>query len=163
MTKRKSYIIMAIVVVLGIVIDLVTKILFANALAGKDGIVVIPNFFEFVYVENTGAAYGMLGGNIVLLIIITLVFIVGFVVYDYFNHANSWWYVLGMSLILSGAVGNFLDRIFLGYVRDFISIRLFSFVFNIADLLITVGVICFVIYLIISIVRENREKKGNNK
>lgn len=163
MTKRKSYIIMAIVVVVGIVIDLVTKILFANALAGEDGIVVIPNFFEFVYVENTGAAYGMLGGNIVLLIIITLVFIVGFVVYDYFNHANNWWYVLGMSLILSGAVGNFLDRIFLGYVRDFISIRLFSFVFNIADLLITVGVICFVIYLIISIVRENREKKGNNK
>ena len=163
MSKKKSYIIMVSILLLGIVVDLVTKIIFANALSGKDGAtVVIPNFFELVYVENTGAAYGMFGGSTVLLIIITIAFIIGFCVYDYFNHSINWWYMLGLSLIVSGAIGNFIDRIFLGYVRDFLSIKLFSFVFNIADLLITVGVGCFIVYMIICIIKETKDKKGKD-
>lgn len=154
---------MVSILLLGIVVDLVTKIIFANALSGKDGAtVVIPNFFELVYVENTGAAYGMFGGSTVLLIIITIAFIIGFCVYDYFNHSTNWWYMLGLSLIVSGAIGNFIDRIFLGYVRDFLSIKLFSFVFNIADLLITVGVGCFIVYMIICIIKETKDKKGKD-
>ena len=163
MSKKKSYIIMCIVLILGIIIDLVTKIIFANILSGREGAtVIIPNFFELVYVENTGAAYGMLGGSTALLIIITIAFIVGFCVYDYFNHSTNWWYMLGLSLIISGAIGNFIDRIFLGYVRDFLSIKLFSFVFNFADLLITVGVGCFIVYMIISIIKESKDKKGKD-
>lgn len=161
MKKRNSYIILASIIVLGIIIDIVTKIIFANVLAGGD-IVIIPGLLRFTYVENTGAAFGMMGDKTWFLIIISIVFIVAFVVFDIFNHSTSSWYVWGMGLIISGAIGNFLDRIFLGYVRDFISIKFFSFVFNIADMLITFGIIFFGIYLIVSTVKEAKEKKGNN-
>jgi len=159
--KKTSYIIIAIIIVVGLVLDLVTKWLFAKYFAtGNDDIIVISNFFKFTFVKNTGAAYGILGDNTLLLTIVSVVFVIAFAIYDYFNHSNNIWYVLGISFIVSGAIGNLIDRLFLGYVRDFISIRLFSFVFNIADLLITVGVICFIIFLIISMIKERKEKSN---
>ena len=63
--------------------------------------------------------------------------------------------------LISGAIGNLVDRIFLGYVRDFVSIKLFSFVFNLADLFITAGVICFLIYMIVAMIKEKRNNKKN--
>ena len=162
MKKRTSYFIISIIIIAGLVLDLVTKSIFAKYFASAvDDIIVIPNFLKFTFVKNTGAAYGMFGDSTVMLTIVSLVFIIAFAIYDYFNHSNNIWYVLGLSMIVSGAIGNLVDRLFLGFVRDFISCSLFSFVFNIADLLITVGVICFIIYLIISIVKEQKEKKNN--
>ncbi len=147
--KKKSYLILGIVVVLGIAIDLITKILFAKYFegGGKD-IVLIPNFFSFTFVKNTGAAFGMFGDSTVALTIVSVVFVGLFVAYDVFYHSDNIWYVLGISMLISGAIGNFIDRIFLGYVRDFINIEIFPFVFNFADALITFGVICFAVYLI---------------
>lgn len=159
MKKKTSYIILISIIVLGIAIDLVTKIIFANVLSSGD-IVLIPNFLTFTYVENTGAAFGMLGDSTWLLILISIVFIVAFVIFDFYNHANNHLYIWGVGLIMAGAIGNFIDRIFLGYVRDFISIRIFSFVFNMADMFITFGIIIFAIYLIISMINEAKEKKG---
>lgn len=159
MKKSTSYIIISAIIVLGIILDLVSKSLFAKYFSSHiEAIVVIPNFFEFVFVKNTGAAYGMFGGNTVILSIVSILFIVAFVVFDIYNHSNNWWYILGIGFIISGAIGNLVDRLFLGYVRDFISLRLFSFVFNLADLFITVGVICFAIYLIISTAKDKKEK-----
>lgn len=160
MSKKKSYIIFAVVIVLGIVIDLVSKVLFANYFeAGGKDITVIPNFFYFTYVKNTGAAFGIFGESTVALTIVSVIFVALFVLYDIFYHSNNMWYVLGWSMLVSGAIGNFIDRIFLGYVRDFVSIELFSFVFNIADVLITFGVICFGVYLLFYGFREDKEKK----
>lgn len=159
MKKSTSYIIISAIVVLGIILDLVSKSLFAKYFSSHiEAIVVIPNFFEFVFVKNTGAAYGMFGGNTIILSIVSILFIVAFVIFDIYNHSNNWWYILGIGFIISGAIGNLVDRLFLGYVRDFISLRLFSFVFNLADLFITVGVICFAIYLIISTAKDKKEK-----
>ena len=161
MKKSTSYIVISIIIIVGLVLDLVTKSLFAEYFGkGVDDIVVIPNFFVFTFVKNTGAAYGMFGDSTFGLAIVSILFVVAFAIYDYFNHSNNIWYVLGISMIVSGAIGNLIDRLFLGYVRDFISIRLFSFVFNIADMLITFGVIFFVIYLIISIIKEKKEKSN---
>ncbi len=162
MSKKKSYIIFAIVIVLGIVVDLVSKVLFANYFeAGGKDITVIPNFFYFTYVKNTGAAFGIFGDSTMALTIVSIIFVALFVLYDIFYHSNNMWYVLGWSMLVSGAIGNFVDRIFLGYVRDFVSIELFSFVFNIADVLITFGVICFGVYLLFYGFRDDKEKKKN--
>ncbi|MBQ7351643.1 MAG: signal peptidase II [Clostridia bacterium] len=163
MSKRKSYIILAIIVVVGFVIDLITKLIFARALSNGEVLVIIPKLLEFRYVENTGAAYGMLSGKTWLLIVITLIFIIGFGIYDFFNHANNWWYLFGMGMILSGAVGNFVDRIFLGFVRDFIDLKIFNFVFNIADALITFGIICLGIFFILEMIKEAKMKKESNE
>ena len=156
MNKKISYII-----IVGLVLDLVTKWLFAEYFAnGASDIIVIANFFKFTFVKNTGAAYGMFGDSTLTLTIISVLFVVGFMIYDYFNHSNDIFYVLGISFIISGAIGNMVDRIFLGYVRDFVNISLFNFVFNIADVLITFGVIFFIIYLLMTIIKEKRDLKN---
>lgn len=162
MKKRTSYIIIGIIIVVGLLADLLSKHFFAKYFeSGADNIVVISNFFEFTYLKNTGAAYGMFGDSTLALTFVSIGFIIAFIVYDIFNHSDNVFYTLGLALIISGAIGNLIDRLFLGYVRDFIAIRLFSFVFNLADLFITFGVIFFVIYLIISMVNEYKRKKSN--
>ena len=161
MKKRTSYIIIFSIIVVGIVLDLVSKHFFALRFeANSQKIVVIPNLFEFVFVKNTGAAYGIFGESTVMLSVVSILFIIGFVLSDIFNHKNDCLYIFGIGLILSGAIGNLVDRLFLGYVRDFISIKLFSFVFNLADLFITAGVICFLVYLLISLIKEKKEKSN---
>lgn len=161
MKKRTSYIIILSIIVVGIVLDLVSKHFFALRFeTNSQKIVVIPNLFEFVFVKNTGAAYGIFGDSTVMLSVVSILFIIGFVLFDIFNHKNDWLYIFGIGLILSGAIGNLVDRLFLGYVRDFISIKLFSFVFNLADLFITAGVICFLVYLLISLIKEKKEKSN---
>lgn len=161
MKKRTSYIIIFSIIVVGIVLDLVSKHFFALRFeTNSQKIVVIPNLFEFVFVKNTGAAYGIFGESTVMLSVVSILFIIGFVLFDIFNHKNDWLYIFGIGLILSGAIGNLVDRLFLGYVRDFISIKLFSFVFNLADLFITAGVICFLVYLLISLIKEKKEKSN---
>lgn len=161
MKKRTSYIVIASIIVLGVILDLMSKRFFAQYFEGGNAdIVVIPNFFIFTFVKNTGAAYGIFGDSTLVITILSILFIIAIIVYDIFNHSSSVWYMLGVGFIISGAIGNVVDRIFLGYVRDFISIRLFSFVFNIADLFITIGVISFLIYLVISIAKEKKEKSN---
>lgn len=161
MKKRTSYIVIASIIVVGVILDLVSKHFFAQYFeSGNADIVVIPNFFIFTFVKNTGAAYGIFGNSTLAITILSILFIIAIIVYDIFNHSSSVWYMLGVGFIISGAIGNVVDRIFLGYVRDFISIRLFSFVFNIADLFITIGVISFLIYLVISIAKEKKEKSN---
>lgn len=147
--KKKSYIFFASIVVLGVVIDLLTKILFEKYfVGGGKEIVVIPNFFSFTYVKNTGAAFGIFGESTWALSIASVFFVGVFVTYDIFYHSNNLWYVFGISMLISGAIGNLVDRVFLGYVRDFINIEIFPFVFNFADALITFGVICFGVFLV---------------
>jgi len=162
MKKGKSYIYFSIIIVVAIVLDLVTKIIFQNHFAnGAEDIVVIPNFFNFTYVQNYGAAYGMFSNSTIALTIVSIVLIIVFVIYDIFCHSNNWFYLFGIGFILGGAVGNLIDRLFLGFVRDFIQIRLFSFVFNLADLFITLGVIFFAIHMIISAIKEAKEGKND--
>ena len=164
MSKKKSYIIFSIIVVLGIVIDLVSKVLFANYFStGSGDITVIPNFFYFTFVKNTGAAFGMFGESTLALTIVSVIFVVLFIVYDIFYHSNNLWYISGLSMLISGAIGNFIDRVALGYVRDFVSIELFSFVFNFADVLITFGVICFGIYILFFGFKEDKKVEKVDK
>lgn len=158
MKKSVSYIILISIIALSLAIDLITKVIFANTLAMGD-IILIPNLLTLTYVENTGAAFGMLGNKTWLLIVVSIIFIIAFVLFDIFNHSSSGWYLAGVGMILGGAIGNFVDRIFLGYVRDFVSIRFFGFVFNMADMFITFGIICFAIHLIIGMIKDARDKK----
>ena len=90
MKKRTSYIIISVVIVLGVAIDLLSKYFFASYFETHlEDIVVIPNFFVFTFMKNTGAAYGMFGNNTTMLTITSVLFIIAFVVYDIFNHKND--------------------------------------------------------------------------
>ena len=153
MKKKTSYILILLVIVVCIVLDLITKVIFQNYFADdKESIVVIKDFFEFTYIKNTGAAFGWFGNSTVGLTIVSVVFVVMFFVYDYFSHSNSVWYVLGLGFIIGGAIGNLIDRVWLGKVRDFIFVLyntgIFPAIFNVADIALVVGVIMICVYLL---------------
>ena len=111
-------------------------------------VIIIKGFFWFSSTHNTGAAYGIFSGQTVMLIVVSCVMILILLVYNFFKTKKTILYSVSLGLILGGAIGNLIDRIFLGYVRDFIKFSFFNFNFNIADACLTIGVILFIVYLI---------------
>lgn len=102
----------------------------------------IDGVFHLTYVENKGAAFGMFQNSTVLLAVITAAE-VAFIVYFFLKKTNSrmWILRLAMVFVISGAVGNFIDRVLRGFVVDMFDFRLINFyVFNFADVCICAGV-----------------------
>ncbi len=122
--------------------------LFFKIITDGFDITIIEGFLWFSSIHNNGAAYGILGGQTVLLIVVSIIMIALILLYNYFHKNKSIYYSISLGLILGGAFGNLIDRIFLGYVRDFIKFSFFNFTFNLADAFLTVGVVLFLIYLI---------------
>ena len=149
-TRRRIAIVLAISSVF-IFIDQLLKILVRKY---NPDIVVIKNFLELIFVKNTGAGFGILQGQLVLLIflnIVAFIFIIWLLIYT----KKSFLADISLALILGGAIGNLLDRVIFGFVTDFIS---FSFwpAFNIADSAVTVGVFMMVYCLLF----DRYEKKN---
>lgn len=133
-----------------IVFDQIIKYLIVKNFSIGEEKILIDNFLKFIYIRNTGAAFGILSGNIVFLIGISLLLIF-YIVKEMKKNIDNNLSLLSFSLILGGAVGNLIDRIFRGYVVDFISFTLFKrkmSIFNIADMYITIGVI-LLIYIVL--------------
>ncbi|MFN7181783.1 MAG: signal peptidase II [Planctomycetota bacterium] len=112
-------------------------------------IMLIPKIVNFEYVTNTGGFWGVLRGhNKIITIINIIVFPLLFVIFKKFIFI-SWWQRLGLGLIIGGALGNILDRIFLGYVRDFVHLIFIPWpVFNGADIFISLGAIIMLLSLL---------------
>ena len=115
----KSFLLKIFLIIGLIGVDLIAKELFSKFLSDDKKVNIITNIFSLQYTENTGAAYGIFSNNTIMLIIVSCLFLVGLIVYDLLNSSNNIWYNLGISFIIGGAIGNLIDRIFLGYVRDF--------------------------------------------
>lgn len=116
---------------------------------------VIRGFFRITYTCNDGAAFSILKGKRVFFIIMTIV-VVFFIVYYLLKNKVYWVEKYSLLLIISGAVGNLIDRVMYGYVIDFLDFIIFGYdfpVFNIADSFITIGAVG----LIISILFLNKE------
>ena len=124
-----------------IVLDQVTKVLVINK-----NIEIIPNFFNITYTQNTGAAFGIGSINIILIISILVVIGLIIVLIKEKKHITNY---IPFVLILSGSIGNLIDRIFRGYVIDFLDFNIFNFPnFNIADICIVVGIFILLYELI---------------
>lgn len=149
-----------------ILVDLLTKSFFQSYFVDGDRnpIVVIDKVLSFVYVRNTGAAFGMFEDNAILLAIFSIVFLVVFLIFDFVCGSKNIWYLLGFGFVLGGAIGNMVDRIAFGFVRDFIYLDFMGWfpVFNIADIFLTVGMICFVIYIVFFMFKEDKKKDENS-
>lgn len=136
--------IMIILIVVFLVIDIVSKLVISNLMDVYDSIVVIKNFFNITYVHNTGAAWSLFAGRTWLLVIVSLIIISFIIFYIYKNKPKNKFEKIGYSLVLGGAIGNFIDRIVYGYVIDFLDFNIFGYdypIFNLADTFIVVGVI----------------------
>ncbi len=142
--KNKVY----IVALIGIVFDQITKIIIKSNLRLYENITIIPKFFSLRYVENTGAAFSILESGTYLLIIIS--FLVLFYLIYYLNKEKNNLdniTILTLGMIMSGIVGNLIDRVLYNKVVDFLSFNIFGYhfpVFNVADSLIVIGVIILI-------------------
>jgi len=152
-------------VFVGIVaIDLLTKSFIADRLDGNI-VAVIPSIFNFMYVKNFGAAWNIFSGDRTFLIIISLAFVALLAIFYIVENKRGVLFQIGIGLLLGGAVGNLIDRIFLGYVRDFIQFDFWKTfpVFNIADSAITIGIALLAAHMIVSLFKgEKNGKKAWN-
>ncbi len=139
-----GYIILSVVV---FVLDMLTKLLAKEKLTELATLPVWRNVFHLTYVENRGIAFGMFGGGRIVFIFLTAAVLV-LLWYLYYKTAEkSIWLKLGMAGVIGGALGNLADRIFRGYVVDFLDFRLIDFpVFNIADIAVCIGAVLLVIH-----------------
>ena len=138
-----------------VVIDQVTKYLTVQNIELGQVVEFIPDFVSLTYIRNTGAAFSILEGQMWFFYIVTTV-VIGVLIYYMYTEAKND-RVLGilLSLILAGAIGNFIDRLMLQYVVDMIKLEFLDFaIFNVADSYLTVGVILLFIYTIY------QERKG---
>ena len=138
------------VVLLVVLCDILTKYLVINLLVPLErSVTVIPFVLDFTYVENRGAAFGMLSDHRWIFMLVSVVFIALLTYVLVKSRKEHPLFTVSLSLVLGGGIGNMVDRIFLGYVVDFIEVTFVDFaVFNIADSAITVGMICLVVYLV---------------
>ena len=163
MTKGKRYIIFSVQIVAAAVltfIDQILKKLAVEHLMGKEDIVLIRNFIGLSYAENTGAAFSAFSDSTMLLSFVTLVLLLGGIVFLLLGKIEGKLLNICAVLILAGGAGNLIDRFAQGYVVDYIKTLFIDFpVFNFADILIVVGVFVVCGYLIYDIIREEKQKK----
>ena len=131
-----------------VIFDQYTKYLAIQYLKGNSGIVLIDGVLQLLYIENRGAAFGILQNSIVLFCIITAIILIA-IIYVYIRMPVIKKYAplfVLLSFLTAGAVGNLIDRIMNGFVVDFIYFSLIDFpVFNVADIYVTVSVTLIII------------------
>lgn len=141
-----------------LIIDIVSKLLIDIKLDLMETKNVINNFFAITKVYNYGASWNFLSGYNFLLIIITLIAMILLIIYFKKFKLNSR-NIIAFSLLFSGIIGNLLDRLYYGYVIDFLDFKIFSYdypVFNFADICIVIGIILIAIAII------KKEDKNEN-
>jgi len=146
-TKLQIFIGMISVLML-VALDQFVKNLVVLSLKGKESIVIIKGVFEFEYLENRGAAFSILQGQRSIFIILTI-FVVAFIAWEFIRIPQDKKYLflrITFILVLSGAIGNVIDRIVNQYVVDFIYFSLINFPhFNLADSYMTIAVALLII------------------
>lgn len=138
-----------LILFLSVLLDQIIKIVVSYNLSINDTINIINNFFSITYVTNVGAAWSILSGGRILLILlaflaINLIYFM-FIYKKEIDKKNQIFY----GLLLGGIIGNLIDRIVFGYVIDYLDFNIFGYnfpVFNLADILITLSVIFIVIF-----------------
>ena len=130
----------------------IIKYIVANSMELYESIKVIPNFLSITYVKNTGAAFSILEGNKYLLIGISAVALLFLIRFIFLDKKISKFDMVSYSLILSGIIGNLIDRIIHNGVIDYIHFQIFNYdapIFNFADICIVFGVIMVMYVLVI--------------
>lgn len=148
MNKKRTIILIGFIIV---ILDQLSKMLMLNT-----EITIIPNFLNFTYTQNIGIAFGI-GNNMLAILIINVIILTSILVFLVLKRKklDNITYT-GLILILAGGMSNMIDRIFNGYVIDFIDVNIFNFPhFNIADISIVVGIIILFITIFKSFDENN--------
>ncbi len=159
---QRSSIIYALTIVAGILLDQITKILASNFLKPIYDVPLIKDVFHLTYTENRGAAFGMLSENRWVFMTFSSVMIIAMCVYLFFPKKNPRpLFGIAMAIVISGGIGNMIDRIASGFVVDFLYFKLINFaIFNVADVFVCVGAGLMVLDVICEIAQEAKKEKA---
>lgn len=155
-----SYFVALFSVILAIFFDQFTKLLAVKHLKNKNSISIIENVFQLHYLENRGAAFGMLQNQKVLFVIIGIVILIAVILcYVRLPHNRHFLPLrICMLFIAAGAIGNMIDRIRLDYVIDFLYFELIDFpIFNVADIYVSVSAVLLVLLILFYYKEEDLE------
>jgi len=158
--KERKILLKIILIVLIVAIDLLTKMLFKNIIARTGQVVIFDGLLEFIYVENTGASWGIFSSHALELAGLSIVFLLVIIAYDIIGSEKSKLYLASFISIMGGGIGNLVDRLSFGYVRDFIGVANW-FVCNVADIFVTVGVVMYLLFIIFEYKDKEKKHAGN--
>ncbi|WJD80030.1 signal peptidase II [Priestia megaterium] len=145
-----------------ILIDQVTKWMIVKEMYYGQSITVIENFLYITSHRNRGAAWGILQGQMWFFYLITVVVVVGLIIYIQKLKKQDKWFGIALALMLGGAIGNFIDRVVRKEVVDFVNTYIFTYdfpIFNVADSALVVGVIIMFIMTLF----EGKTKKEHKE
>lgn len=153
-----------IIIISAVILDQVTKYLSLTFLEPIGTYPLIDNVLHLTYVENKGAAFGILADHRWVFMLISIIGIGALFAWLLLAKPSSKWIRIGLSFVIGGGIGNMVDRLLLGYVIDMIDCRFINFyVFNVADSFVCVGCAMVVIGLIIETIAEWKQKKNSGE
>ena len=159
----KEYIFISALIIGGILIDQISKLIATEFLLPVESVPIIENVLHLTYVTNRGAAFGMLANSRWVFMIISTLAILAISAFLYLGKSPNKYYTVALAMVISGGIGNMIDRVALGYVVDFIDFCLINFaVFNIADSFVCVGAGMLILSLSLDIIKETKEKNKND-
>ena len=169
----RNYIIYSAIILGGIFLDQLTKWLVVKYMDMYESIPLIKNFLHITYTTNDGAAFGMMDGEAgrAVFITISVLAILGFLAYLYLGHADNMLYGVSLAMVISGGIGNMIDRWGFGFyvnpstgmgeVVDFIDFcGIWNAIFNGADSFVCVGAGMLILALVIDLVKEFKAEKA---
>ena len=151
------------IVIMGLAVffDQLSKYLTVLLIKPEGTVPIIEDVVHLTYVENTGAAFGMMKDMRWLFMVVSSVAIIALLIYMFKKKSQSRLENWAIALIIGGGIGNMIDRICLGYVVDMIDFRLINFaVFNVADTFVCIGAGLLMLHIILLGVQEYKEEKA---
>ena len=171
--KYTDYIIFTAIILGGILIDVISKYLVTRLMTLGESIPLIKGFLHITYTTNDGAAFGMMDGQRWIFILVSSVTIVGLLLYLYLGHTTGRLYDVSVSMIISGGIGNMIERLGFGFyvnengvgeVVDFIDFcGIWNAIFNGADSFVCVGAGLLILAMVLEIIKEAKENKAQKK
>ena len=157
--SRFEYCLYIVIVAVGIGLDQLTKLLAVKFLMPLDTVPIIQNVLHLTYMENRGAAFGMLANNRWIFLIVSTLAILAMIFYLFSGLSEGRFAGIALSMLISGGIGNMIDRLAKGYVVDFIDFRLINFaIFNGADTFVCVGAGLLILALVFDMIDERKER-----
>lgn len=145
---------LTIFTIIFVIADQLIKLLVSNTIILNDHVEILPNFFYLSNAHNDGAAFSLFSGNVFVLAIIGVLALI-FVHYVFIKDKHlSKFEIVIYSFLIGGIIGNLIDRIFLGYVVDYLGFIIFNYyfpIFNLAD----VGIVISILFILLITIKED--------
>lgn len=160
---KKNIILYTVALLVIVIGDQLSKLIVSGSMQLSTSHTIVDNLLYFTYAHNEGAAWGMLEGKISLFLVISIIAVIAMIYFFTKTTKEEALTRFGLVLTFAGALGNVIDRVCFGYVRDFIDVIVFGYnfpIFNIADMAVVIGVGLIILEIILG---EIKHGKNNNQ